>query len=539
MRKKINFSLRAQVIFFTVLCGLIPLLLTTWVLHQNFLHFFIDRLEKQVQEIAMWAADDVVVKEAYSGLSPDKDTLQNTSNNIKNRTGAYIIFMNMDGKVLSHPFPTRIGSQVIGKQEGEPLPEGPYISRTEGYLGPAIRGYAPIYVNGKLIGGVMAAFLEPDIKHILSQMYKVVYAIIPVALFLITLLSIILANNIKKRLSGMEPGEIATRLIEREGILDSVSDGIIATDRDFNITVINYAAQNLFPEGEVLIGRKVTDYISDSPLPEVIKTKKPQRNIQISLNGNIVLSNCLPLFINDKVVGSVITIRTMTEVNKMAEELTGVNRIVEALRARTHEFSNKLHAISGLLQLGSFEQAQKYVTSVARDEKSLVSCILSNFRVNAVAGLLMGKASEAEEKRIKFWIDPESSLFSLPESFDEHACVVVLGNLIENAFESIDRNSKESKVFVSITQSETQIRIEIGDNGTGIPENIRDRIFEPGFTTKPTGNGYGLANVKSRVDLAGGEISFSSDEEGTVFRVIIPYDILMDERRGGISIGTD
>ena len=496
-------------------------------------------MEKQVIEIAMWAANDVEVEQAYSNSVLDTDILQKTCNSIKNSTGAYIIFMDTDGIVLSHPFPSRIGYQIVGRQEGEPLATEPTVTRTEGYSGPAIKGYVPIYIEDRLVGGVVAAFLEPDIKHILSQMYRAVYAIVPLVLLLIIILSVLLANNIKKRLSGMEPGEIATRLIERDGILHSVSEGIIATDRDLNITVINYAAKALFPKGNLLVGQKVTDFISDYPLTEVINTKEPRHNIQISVNDNIVLSNCFPLFIKNKVVGTVITIRTMTEVNEMAEKLTGVTKIVEALRARTHEFSNKLHAISGLLQLGSFEQAQKYVASVASEEKSLLSCLLSNFRVNAVTGLLMGKASEAEEKRIIFSIDPESYLFSLPESFDEHASVIVLGNLIENAFDSTKIYAKEPKVSVSIKQSEKSIAIEVKDNGHGVAENIRDLIFEPGFTTKDNGTGYGLANVKNRVDLAGGEISFFSIEESTIFKVIIPHDILEDERQGGNMVGND
>lgn len=530
MKNRKIFTLRTQVFFFTAISAIIPLTLTIWLLHYNFLHFFIDRMEKQVIEIAMWAANDVEVEEAYLKSVPDTDILQNICNSIKNRTGAYIIFMDKDGIVLSHPFPSRVGSQIVDQQEGEPLATEPLVSRTEGYSGPAIKGYVPIYINDNILGGVVAAFLEPDIKHILSQMYRAVYTIIPLVLLLIIILSVLLANNIKRRLSGMEPSEITTRLIEREGILHSVSEGIIATDRDLNITVINYAAKALFPKESTLVGQKVTDFISDSPLPEVINTKEPQFNIQISVNDNIVLSNCFPLFIRNKVVGTVITIRTMTEVNEMAEKLTGVTKIVEALRARTHEFSNKLHAISGLLQLGSFDQAQKYVASVASEEKSLLSCLLSNFRVNAVTGLLMGKASEAEEKRIKFSIDPESYLFSLPESFDEHASVIVLGNLIENAFDSAKSYAKEPKVSVSIKQSENFITIEVMDNGHGVPEEIWHLIFEPGFTTKDNGTGYGLANVKSRVDIAEGEISFSSIQDETVFRVIIPHDIFEAEK---------
>jgi sensor histidine kinase regulating citrate/malate metabolism len=156
-----------------------------------------------------------------------------------------------------------------------------------------------------------------------------------------------LANNIKKRLFGMEPQEIGTRLIEREGILHSVKEGIIATNENLMITVVNHSARALFPKETMLVGAKITDLIPDSPLLNVIRTKRPELNKQLSINDNIVISNSFPLFIKDKVVGTVITFSHLNEVSRLAEELTGVKRIVEALRARTHEFSNKLHAISG------------------------------------------------------------------------------------------------------------------------------------------------------------------------------------------------
>jgi len=380
---------------------------------------------------------------------------------------------------------------------------------------------------------VIAAFLEPDIDLILSRLYESVYLVLPFAFVIILILSLLLANNIKKKLYGMEPFEIATKLSEREEILNAVKEGIIATDDQLTVTVVNQSAQALFPKETKIIGEKITNLISDSPLPNVITAKRPHYNKQLSINDNIVISNSVPLLIQDKIVGTVMTFSNLTEVNHLAEELTGVKRILEALRASTHEFSNKLHAISGLLQLGSYEDAKKYVARLVIDETTLMSCLLGNFRINAVTGLLMSKASEAEEKRINFEIDRESYLFSLPDYFDEHAIVIVLGNLLENAFDAAKNHAKTPEVFLSIKQTETMIKIEVKDNGGGIPENLREKIYEPGFTTKMYGTGYGLFNVKSRVKAAGGEISYLNDKEGTTFQVTIPYDALIDKEQGG------
>ncbi|MGI6449842.1 MAG: ATP-binding protein [Desulfitobacteriia bacterium] len=531
MRKRF-LTLKTQVFLLAFFCGLIPFFLAIVFLYTNFTNFFEVHLEKEALEIALGAAENERVKKAFTSEKPDTRLLQAISNEYKNQTGSYVIFIDMTGTALIDPYPIHVHTQVIGEDREMILKGEAYTSRSSAYSTPSIRAFAPVMSNNQQIGAVVAAFLEPDIKLILRELYQSVYKIIPFALLLILILSLFLANNIKKRLFGMEPDEIGTRLIEREGILHSVKEGIIGTDYNLKITVVNNSAAELFPKNTQLLGRKITDLIADSPLPKIIQTKKPEYNKQLLINEKIVISNSFPIFIKDKFVGTVMTFSGLDEANLLAEELTGVKKIMEALRARTHEFSNKLHVISGLLQLGSIEEARKYVTSVVITESGLIGCLLNNFQVNAVSGLLMGKASEAEEQRIKFTIAPDSCLFSLPEYYDEHAIIVVLGNLIENAFYAVT-NLENPEVIVSIKQTDTAIQIKVSDNGRGIPEKYRDLIFEPGFTTKEDGTGYGLYNVISRVNVAKGEISFTSNEKGTTFMVHIPYDAILDEEQGG------
>lgn len=533
MKRNKVFSLRTQVFVLASISGFIPLLLSIAVLYFNFMNFFEVRMEKEALEIAMGAAGDVDVQKAFSVYPPDISLLQKTSNELKNRTGSYVIFVDMTGTALIDPYPIHVRTEVMGEDRERILRGESYTSRSAAYSTPSIRAFTPIMNHNQQIGAVVAAFLEPDLKLILSQLSRTVYLVVPSTLLLILIMSMLLANNIKKRLFGMEPDEIGTRLVEREGILHSVKEGIIATDNDLNITVVNHSAEKLFSADTELVGRKITDLIPNSPLPDIIDTNKPERHKQLSINGNLVLSNSFPIFIKDKLVGTVITFSNLDEANRLAEELTGVKKIVEALRARTHEFSNKLHVISGLLQLGSYDNAKNYVASAAINEKSLMSCLLNNFQINAVSGLLMGKASEAEENRIQFEIDEGSFLFSLPDYFDEHAIVIVLGNLIENAFDAAKSFIRCPRVFVAIKQTDTKIKIEVRDNGPGIPREIQKKIFDPGFTTKPNGTGYGLYNIKNRVNVAKGEINFITNEEGTVFCVTIPFDALVNEERGG------
>ena len=90
-------------------------------------------------------------------------------------------------------------------------------------------------------------------------------------------------------------------------------------------------------------------------------------------------------------------------------------------------------------------------------------------------------------------------------------------NLIKNAIQAIPPKQK-GKIEIRLERIKNRARITIKDDGEGIPEDKKDRLFEPSFTTKTTGMGIGLAIVKNIIESAGGEISFESEPgKGTSF----------------------
>ncbi len=96
-------------------------------------------------------------------------------------------------------------------------------------------------------------------------------------------------------------------------------------------------------------------------------------------------------------------------------------------------------------------------------------------------------------------------------------------NLILNGFQAVN-GRKAARVEVSLSSKNKNIvRIEIKDNGEGIPANIREKVFTPNFSTKYTGSGLGLAITKKGVEYANGKIWFDSEEGvGTIFYIEIP-----------------
>jgi signal transduction histidine kinase len=107
----------------------------------------------------------------------------------------------------------------------------------------------------------------------------------------------------------------------------------------------------------------------------------------------------------------------------------------------------------------------------------------------------------------------------------------VLLNLINNAFYAVDEKMKsgihhyEPTVSVSTKKINGKVEISVTDNGNGIPQKLMDKIFQPFFTTKPTGEGTGLGLSLSYdiVKAHGGEIKVNTKEnEGTVFTIQLP-----------------
>ncbi|WBL22462.1 sensor histidine kinase [Zunongwangia sp. HRR-M8] len=106
--------------------------------------------------------------------------------------------------------------------------------------------------------------------------------------------------------------------------------------------------------------------------------------------------------------------------------------------------------------------------------------------------------------------------------FDRTQLIRVVTNLVKNAIQAMD-NVQEPKIVVDIQEEDKSVCLSISDNGHGITEENREKIFEPKFTTKSSGMGLGLAMVKNIVETYKGTINFiSKPGKGTIFKVRFP-----------------
>lgn len=210
----------------------------------------------------------------------------------------------------------------------------------------------------------------------------------------------------------------------------------------------------------------------------------------------------------------------------MAEELTGIRNLMNAQRAQSHEFMNRLHTISGLIQLEEYDDAIDYISQVTAKQKGIVTTLTKNIENVYVAGHLLAKYNKTSEKKIDFNLKPNSKLKELPSLLSEDEFCSVIGNLVENSIDELC-GSEDGKISIYIGYEDDELIIEVDDNGKGIDEAVFENIFDRGFSTKDGSRGYGLSIVKGIVDKCHGTITIENDN-GAKWTVSIPMEVSND-----------
>ncbi|HOG14612.1 MAG TPA: sensor histidine kinase [Synergistales bacterium] len=426
---------------------------------------------------------------------------------------------------------------LIGGRDAQPVIEGiPFSTLPEvTTFGPIVRAYLPVHRDGAKVGAVAVYLWSRDIKTKTWELRKKIILSVIFGLILGTFFAHLLSKNIKRSMLGMEPYQLAALLKEREAFLETVREGIIAIDRDGKIMFVNQQAKEILkvPESEVMAGHLIEKYVPNSRLRRVLASGEPEYDREQNLGGARIFTNRIPIRSGNRILGAIASFRKADEIQTLAEELTGARKLAEVLkvqnellRVHKHEYLNKLHAISGSIQLEDWDSALRLIHSESDSQQEMIGKIHETIRQPEIAGLLIGKISRGRELGVDLELDYRSSLKER-SSVDTNSLIVCLGNLIENATEAVQEPSAPGKkVSVFLEHTDEGLVIEVADTGVGIPAEDRSYIFEKAFSNKAGGKrGYGLFLVRSVVVSYGGSIDFQSTVgEGTRFRVVFPEE---------------
>lgn len=449
----------------------------------------------------------------------------------------YITVGDASGQRLYHVNPDEIGKSMEGGDSDEALINAKsYVSVRKGSLGSSLRGKSPIQdATGKVIGIVSVGYTIEQLENWLSL--QISSLLIPMAIMLLLLLFCArrFSLHIKKQMLNMEPQQLSQLLIQQSVLFESVFEGLIAIDSDYKITAINQTARrllNLSQPEPTLIGKRISSVISQ----EVFFYDAPQTNKKdeiVTFNQIKVIASRMAVILNNEPQGWVISFRSKDDINTLSLQLSQVQQYADNLRAVQHEHRNLISTIAGLLFLKRYNQALELIQQQSESHQKVIDFIARNFQDNHLAGLLIGKYYRAKELGLELIFDPACFVDRLPTALSRNEWISIVGNLLDNAYNASLRQPQGSKQIECLINSDGQeVIIEIADQGCGIDEALRDRIFERGVTSSASkDHGIGLWLVRSYVEQAGGSIVVENNIPfGTIFTLYIP--LTRDEHHG-------
>ncbi|MEC0696586.1 sensor histidine kinase [Bacillus atrophaeus] len=524
--KKRKLSIRWKITILSYIVVTFSLLIGGIVLIGNIQHTEERELKKRLMNTARTVSELTDLKQALTEHQQNEQVSSAVEQIRIINEEDYIVVMDMDHIRYSHPVSTMIGQRSEGADEEAAFAEHIYFSEAKGEIGTAVRAFYPVKDQElNQIGVVLVGKKLPGIVDIIINLKRDILFIVMLTLGFGLAGSFLLARHIKKQMFQLEPYEIVRMFEERTATFHSINEGVIAIDNQHIITIFNEKAKQIFEVKGELVGKLIWDVLKDSRLPEIVERNKPVYNEEIQVSGKIIMSSRIPIVMKKKVIGAVAIFQDRTEAAKMAEELTGVKNFVDALRVQNHEHMNKLHTIAGLIQLGKSDKAMQLAFQASSEQESVNEFLHQSIRNDAAAGLLLSKIKRGKELGILVSIDENSSLRDFPEHIDQHDIVVLLGNLIENAFGAYDTvHAEEKRIDISIEQTDEVLAILIEDNGCGISKAHIPYLYDKGFTMNKTGGtGYGLYLVKQITDKGLGTIEVASHEgQGTSFSIVFP-----------------
>jgi two-component system sensor histidine kinase DcuS len=441
----------------------------------------------------------------------------------------FIVVTDMQSIRYSHPEAQRIGQPFKGDDILLALQGKENVAINRGFLAKALRVFTPIYDEHHRQIGVVSIGLE--LSRVTEQINNSRGSIFWSILFgvLVGLLGTwVFVKVLKRILFGLEPYEISNLFEQRQAMLHSIKEGVIAVDECGEVTLINQAAQELLDyhksQDDAQLSTLSHAWSQVVDFSQVLRDGTPRRDEEITVKDRLLLINTVPVLSNGKIIGAISTFRDKTEVRKLMQRLDGMVNYADALRERSHEFMNKLHVILGLLHLKSYKQLENYILKTANNYQEEIGSLLGKIKSPVIAGFLLSKINRTSDLGHSLVISNESQL---PENSNEDQVAVlitVLGNLIENALEALGQEPG-GEISVSLHYRHGWLHCEVNDDGPGIvPEHI-EHIFEKGVSSKGTERGVGLALVKQQVESVGGNISVES-EPGvfTQFFVQLPWN---------------
>ncbi|MGL3806645.1 ATP-binding protein [Paeniglutamicibacter sp. R2-26] len=470
------------------------------------------------------------VIEAFDDADP-AHTIQPIAELIRQASDVtYVVVTDAGGIRYSHPNPERIG-EPVSTDPSVPLSGEVFVGTEVGTLGTSWRVKVPVRIDGKVAGTASVGVLESELTADLLERLPVLVGWLIGAAVVGALGAFSISRLVWRRIHRQEPEQIAELLQSRDALLHGVGEGLIATDAAGTITLVNDEAKRLLDLRTEVLGRKAADAL-EAPIAALLAEQPegaPAEGGQLVLAGErVLLAKVSGGTVGGSRVGSMLLLRDRTELHGVLRDLGGARDTTQALRAQAHEFSNRMHVISGLLELGQVRAAADFIGIADTSGSPTGAEALASVGDPELGALLLAKGAICREKGIELVIDDESALSHSQPALSRDL-ITILGNLLDNAIEAIVHQGR-IELLVS-EEADASLLIEVHDDGPGIEPRLRESLWDLGASTKggpgsgsePAARGIGLALVHRVVTRRRGSITVgTSDLGGAAFTVLLP-----------------
>lgn len=329
-------------------------------------------------------------------------------------------------------------------------------------------------------------------------------------------------------------GELLGLQALHESVIHSISSGLITTDLEGRITLLNASGEKLLERTTSSVyGRHISDLFLDRlPNLESPSTQVEIRGFTPGGTEKTFAMTTSPLAVPEQgTIGYVYTFDDRTELRRLEREIGMHDRLAAVGRLAAgiaHEIRNPLASIAGSIEMLShsapFHDDQRTLVDIIIRESSRLNAIISDFlvysREKSYKFMRIDLVALLEDTLVLLANRSQSSELKIVRRYDvEHAWAAVDGdrikqvfwNLLENAVRAMDRRGT---ITVSLAAADDCWSIGIADTGPGVPAKMLDKIFEPFQSQFEGGTGLGLAIVYQIVQAHGAKIRVVSRPEG-------------------------
>ncbi|MFF9478430.1 ATP-binding protein [Streptomyces sp. NPDC014733] len=513
----------AQVLIVQLLITTGVLLLLTGLFLQPLRTQFDAQAEHEALAIAQTTAVDPEIAAGLLSGAPDPTgPVQRQTERTRKATGAlYIVVMDLRGIRWSHTDVQQVGHRV-STDPSTPLHGHVVLEIDRGTLGTSARAKVPLRDRtGEVIGAVSVGIAYSGVQERLLAALPGLLRYAGAALAVGAGAAFLVARTLRKRTHGVSVADIAALLSEREAMLHAVREGVIALDQHARVRLVNDEASRLLALEEEAEGRDLKEVLPPGRSRDVLTGHVTGRDLLTVRENRVLIANRMPTPDG----GAVVTLRDRTEVELLGRELDSIKGLLDALRAQDHEHANRLHTVLGYLDLDMPERARDYVAGLTHARRASADNIAERIRIPMVSALLVGKSAIAAERSVTLRLSDRSQLPA--QLIDARDVVTVLGNLIDNALDVVGGQATRPAVEVEVFVEADTVVARVSDNGPGVPVELRETIFEEGWSTKESphhrGRGLGLAMVRSLAERYGGTARVAARAGGgAVFTVTFP-----------------